>query len=161
MNAEFLAIALVAFVAGFGAGLTLPRVQPIAVARHWKLVNDLNAYLRDPANYTDQSPGGLRGATVPYDIEPCLTFLVGAGELEHVDIVFPRVRNNAGVNRRWMRIVDQHQDTIVRATGNLDYGNNKPPGDPPLHLNLWFKESGREDVQRLIKELEDLATEEH
>ena len=162
MKPRTILIALVAFVIGFFVHLVLSRIVPLAtddnadVARHWKLVNEYNAYMRDPDNYsTDAS--GLYGATDPYDPEPSLAVLVAAGALKFIDIVLPLVPNNRKTNRHWMQFVEDRHDRILFATGNPEYVDYAPSGESPLHLQLWFKESAKADVQQLIRELETLA----
>ena len=112
--------------------------------------------MRNPDNYTTDS-SGFYGAEVPYDPEPSLAALVAKGELEHVDIVLPLVPKSRETNLHWMRFVEARPDTILYATGNPEYVDYKPSGEPPLHLTLWFKQSAKPDVQQLITELESLA----
>lgn len=164
MKPRTISVAVAAFVLGFivqfvaSAITALSTSQNPEIARHWKLVNDYNAYMRDPDNYS-ADPSGLYGADVPYDPEPSLMALVTAGELEYVDIVLPLVPANRETDRYWMQFVRKRQETMLYATGNPDYVDYKPSGESPLHLQLWFKKSAKADVQRLIRELETLAAE--
>ena len=160
MNPRTITIAVAAFVLGFIVHLVASRLIPNDqngdVARHWRLVHDYNAYMRDPDNYSTD-PSGLHGAKVPYDPEPSLAALVAAGELEHVDIVLPLVPQNRETSLHWMQFLDDRQDTILYATANTEHVDYRPSGEPPMHFTLWFKESAKSDVQQLIKELETLA----
>lgn len=162
MKLRTIAIAVAAFALGFIMHALAPRIislttgHDVDVARHWKLVNEYNAYMRHPDNYSTY-PSGLYGIEVPYDPEPSLAALVAVGELEHVDIVLPLVPANREANRHWMEFVNARQDTILYAMGNREYVDYKPSGESPLHLQLWFKKSAKADIQQLINELETLA----
>jgi len=164
MKPRTITIALAAFALGFIVHLVASRIVSLTtdesadVARHWKLLNDYNAYVRNPDNYSTD-PSGLYGVGDPYDPMPSLAALVAARELTHVDIVLPLVPANRETHRHWMQFVNARQDTILFATGNPESVDYKPSGEPPLHLQLWFKESAKPDVQQLIEELETLAAE--
>jgi hypothetical protein len=161
MKPQTITIAVAAFVLGFVVHFIVSKINLVYhnsdVVRHWKLVHDYNAFMRNPKNYS-ADPSGLYGAEDPYDPEPSLAALVAAGELEHIDIVLPKVPSNRGTNQHWMQFVDKRHDTIIFAIGNQEYVDYKPSGEPPLHLNLWFKASAKADVQRLITELEELES---
>ena len=65
----------------------------------------------------------------------------------------------AGTNAlKYIQWAEKHKDVLF-ATGNALYVDYKPTGDQPLHLQLWFRESAKPDVQQLIKDLEGLAKE--
>jgi hypothetical protein len=162
MKPRTVAVAAVAFALGVISQLVASLLISLSInqdedtGQHWKLVNDYNAYTGNPDNYSIYRDG-LYGVEDPYDPMPSLAALVSAGELEHVDIVLPSVPANRETNRLWMKFVIERRETIVFATGNPEYVDYEPAGESPLHLQLWFKASGKADVQQLIKELETLA----
>ena len=53
-----------------------------------------------------------------------------------------------------MRFCEKH-DGIVHAYGNPSYVAFPVKGRRPTHLNLWYKESAKSDIQQLISELEN------
>ena len=151
-------IALVGFAAGYMSHLTFSgfRSEPtFDVARHWEYVDRYLAYMRDPQNVTTDARG-WGSVTAPYDLRPSLAVLVAANELIYVDLVLPTVPNNRAAFVHWAEFVHARSSTIVFAAANPQYVDYKPTGDVPLHLQLWFKESAKADVQRLIAELESL-----
>jgi len=113
--------------------------------------------MRDPSNYEPTPYGGLVAADVPYTPEPHLAALVAAGEINHVDLVFPSVPYSRNATRLWKSFVEDHRDTIIHATGNPEYVDYRPSGSQPLHLHLWFKDAGKRNVQELIERLEHLG----
>lgn len=145
------------FILGFVAHAILPNQSN--TARHWRAVNQYNAFLENPSNYIPDTNTGLRMATPPYDIEPHLASLHTAGELEHLDIVLPSVPSSRATTRHWMAFYEKHRDVIVSVSGNASWVAFKPKGTQPVHLNLWFKPSGEQFIQQLIKELEGLEPE--
>jgi hypothetical protein len=89
-------IGVAAFVFGVIVHFAASRFIPLLntdVARHWKLVHEYSAYVRDVETYN----GG--GVEKPFDLEPRLAALVAAGELEDVDLVLPLVPANRETNR--------------------------------------------------------------
>jgi hypothetical protein len=160
MKLRTILLTLSSSVMGFLLGVVVSGIvftaisADLSVSRHWKRFNEFNARMRDPKNYQKDLGTGLYTADVPYDPEVSLAVLVDAGELEHVDIVLPLVPKSREANLYWMQFVDERRDTIVYATGNPESVALKPSGEPPLHLNLWFKEAAKRDVQQLIRELE-------
>ncbi len=151
--------AIVAFSTGIAIYTSLNSSSaPTSIAEHWKLVEDYKAYVLDSTNYRPDPQTGFSVTTPPTDPMPSLAALVAAGELEDVDLVLPKVPNNRETNSYWMQWAEKHKDVLF-ATGNAQYVDYKPSGDQPLHLQLWFRESAKPDVQQLIKDLEGLATE--
>lgn len=151
---------LACFAAGFAAHAVLSNSghEPRTIADHWRVVNSYRAHILNPANYTYDPRVGLSSTTPPPDPEPSLFALVNAGELNHLDLVFPTVQVSEQANRLWMKFAESRDD-IAYATGypSSDPADSyyKTSGTKPLHLNLWFKPSAREAVQKLIKELEE------
>jgi hypothetical protein len=162
MDRRTKAIAAFAFALGFVVHLGASRFSAVPsddkadVSQHWKLVNGYNEYMRDPDNYRVNAHSGFSGAEIPYDPEPSLAALVAAGEIEHVDLVFPSVPSTSEAHRYWMEFIDERQDTILYAIGNIEYVDYKTSGEPVLHLELYFKRNATSDVQQLIRELEAL-----
>lgn len=153
-------VAIIAFAAGCLLCLLLTRDdRPKSVADHWHVVEAYREYVTNSANYeaVPATPGlvQLNSEAMP-DYVPSLAFLVREGELEHVDLVLPAVRACRETNRYWMKWAQGNQD-VFEATGNSSYTDYRPSGEPPLHLNLWFRPRARESVQKLIKDLEDLS----
>ncbi len=156
---------LAAFLIGYVAHMGVARIMTfvnrhqIDVTYHWKRVDAYNAYLRNPGNYTVTN--GLSGATIPYDIEPHLAYLVSANELYHVDLILPTVPYGDKANRHWMQYVERHRETIIHASGSVPNGGPfRIAGAAPLHLSIWYRPGAEKTVQQLIDELESLATQE-
>ena len=102
MKVQTIIASVFAFAAGFGAYALLDAAWPSApntTAEHWRLVQDHLAYVRNPANARLDPQTGLSAVTPPSDPLPSLAALVAAGELEHVDFVFPVVPSNRRTNR--------------------------------------------------------------
>jgi len=150
----------IAFAAGFGAYALLHAVAwssaPNTIAEHWRVVKGYRAYVCNPANYRPDPQTGHSVTTPPSDPLPSLAALVAAGELQYVDLVFPVVPKNRRTTRYWMQWAENNED-VLHATGNPQYVDFELSGDQPLHLQLWFRESAKTDVQQLIKDLEALA----
>jgi hypothetical protein len=146
----------IGLVFGFVIGFVVRGVYfgPPTTADHWRVVERYNAYLRDPANYKPDPATGLSVASSPIDQAPSLAALVAAGELSHVDLVLPTVPDSREAGQHWMKFCGAHQE-IVYATGHTTYSAFTPAGKPPLHLNLWFRDSDQGVVQQLIRELEE------
>ena len=159
MKLRTILLTLSAFFVGFlfgvvAAVIALPPISAdLSVSRHWRRLNQFNAHMRDPQNYHEVPGTGLSAADVPFDPEVSLAVLVEAGELQHLDVVLPSVVRSREANRYWMEFVEERRDTIVYATAPVPVVVTHS-GEPPLHLNLWFKEAAKQDVQQLIKELE-------
>ena len=112
--------------------------------RHWNAIERYNSSL-------------LAGRESSIDPLPHLTSLVSAGELEHLDIIFPEVKASPEINKYWMDYVGSiWPEDIVYAAGNVEYVQFKPKGDMPLHLKIWYKESAIASIKKLFNELENL-----
>jgi hypothetical protein len=90
------------------------------------------------------------------DIGPSLAALVAAGELNHVDLVFPNVPYGREVARYWMRACQQ-VDGIVEAYGKEEYVGFKTSGVQPFHTNIWFTDDATEQVKEIIAGIESFA----
>lgn len=132
---------------------------PQTVADHWRVVNGFNRAMRDPNREEVDSQTGLAYIREPPEFEPSLHALVVARELECVDLVFPSVPLSTSVNRHWMKWANDHADEVIYATGNQEYAHYQVSGDPPLHLQIWFRPTAAAKVQALISELEALPRE--
>lgn len=91
--------------------------------------------------------------TPPENYELSLAALAQAGELVHLDLVFPNVPSTRESNRVWMEWAEKHPD-VFEAMGNPIYSSYATAGKQPLHLQLWFRPRAQADVQRLIRDLE-------
>jgi len=119
---------------------------------HWKQIERYNAYIRDPNNLKeDQSSSYIDD--VP-DIMPSLYALHKAGEITHLDLVFPNVPQTREVTRYWMAYCEKDAD-IIYATGNPSYAEFQTSGVQPVHLNIWFKPIAKERVKELINAMEE------
>lgn len=154
LNVKTVVITIVAFASGFALHFLVgPRFrQPSTVADHWRLLEEHLAYLHD-------APKRGYITTPPSDPLPSLAVLVSAGELEHIDIVFPMVPASKQVNKILFEYVDS-RDNIIFATSDSSYVAFQPLGQQPLHLNIWFKKSAESDIQQLFRKLEESAREE-
>ena len=143
------------FVLGFAAHFAF--FGQSSTKHHWRIVERYNAYVRNPANYKPDASTGLSVTSTPADPTPSLAALVAAGELNHLDLVFPSVPKNREAAQHWMRFCETHKE-IVFATGNPSYTAFTaftPAGTQPLHLNIWFRETDQAVVQTLVRELEE------
>jgi hypothetical protein len=120
---------------------------------HWRVVENYNAFLNDPANYKLDEATGLSETSPPHEPLPDLDALVAAGQLSHVDLVFPNVLESGEATKHWIKFCRAHRE-IVYITGNPSYTQFKPAGAQPLHLNIWFRDADVAVVQTLIRELE-------
>jgi len=122
--------------------------------QHWRVIESYNAYVSNPANYKPDATTGLSVASPPGDPTPSLAALVAAGELRHVDLVFPTVPQSRDAGRHWMTFCQRHKE-IVFISGNPSYSALTPTNTQPLHLNIWFRDADQGVVQTLIRELEE------
>ena len=126
------------------------------VKRHWKIVRDYRDAIRNPDNYKRDAQSGLGMMSVP-DISVSLAYLVAAGEIVHADVVLPEVPRSRAAVTHWLAWAEDRDD-IWEMTGQ--YGSPfEVEGELPLHLNIWYDESGHGDIQELIQELEALPKE--
>jgi hypothetical protein len=123
----------------------------LSVKQQWQVVEQYNAYVHDPRNYTHDPATGLSTTFLPVDPEPSLAALVAAGELSHLDLVLPNVPKTREATHHWMKFCETHKE-IVYATGNPSYPSSHS-GTEPLHLNLWFRDADRGVAETLIREL--------
>ena len=147
-----------ATVFGLGLGIFLVSdekdVPESTIQQNWDILKRYNAEMKDVKNIREID--GMLGVDTEIDPLPALAALTSAGEIEHVDLVFPNVPNNRDTNGRWIKFVDSHDD-ILYAEGNTTYVDFKPTGDQPLHLNIWFRDSATPKIQDLIRRLESLT----
>jgi hypothetical protein len=123
---------------------------------HWHTVDQYVKELEDPDNAREID--GMRGVATTTDLLPALAALVSAGELSHVDLVFPNVPSTTESNRIWIEYVNNHRD-IIYAEGNPEYVDLQTSGSKPLHLHIWFRNSATADIRELIRLLERASTE--
>ena len=158
MKARSAILLVVGLVVGFLVRHYLP--FPASTASHWQAVHEYNAYIRDPANRELDPTTGLYFNEPPIDPLPHLAALVAAGELYHLDIALPTVPRSKEATAYWLAFCEEHRDEIIYATGAATYGIFKPKGGHPLHLNIWYKDSGGYGVyivQQLLKDLEEMG----
>ena len=159
-------VALVAFAAGFILHPAIESVlmntfgvlqqYPTSIKGHWRKVEHYKEFLKDPANM--QSSSGYSYMTPPYDPIPHLNSLAAAHELEYVDLIFPNVPNKKPALDYVLKWADQNED-IVYFEGNVTYQAYPTSGEQPLQLKIWFKDSAKADVQKMIKDIEALPKE--
>lgn len=151
------------FLLGYFAHAVLTAIKlhgiPVTIADHWHRVNDYRTLIRDPKNYRYDPQTKLSSVEILIDPDPSLAALVAAGELAYVNLVLPTVPSNRRNNRYWMKWADTRDD-VLEARGTSTYADFKVHGEQPLHLELWFRETARADVQKLIVDLESLAASE-
>jgi hypothetical protein len=116
---------------------------------HWKAVREFRRLIEDPASYEPSELPGLAVLSDPPDIGPNLAALVAAGELNHVDLVFPNVPCTREVTRYWMQ-ESQAIDGVVWAYTEDGDGRFETQGVQPFHMNLWFVDEAAGDVKDLI-----------
>lgn len=112
---------------------------------HWQAIENYKSYFANPDRW--------RGRAAPPYPEISLSILVSAGELKHVDLVFPNVPYERAPTKYWMDYCRTNTG-IVFAFGNPSYVDLMPKGVQLLHLNLWFKESSMNDVKHLIGDID-------
>lgn len=122
--------------------------------QHWEVWERYKSEFSDPKNA--EVIDGMLAVKQITDPLPALAALVAAGEIEHVDLVLPNVPSNRKANLYWMRYVNENDD-LLYVTGNPSYVDFEPSGIQPLHLNLWFRDSAKSEVQQLIQNLESTA----
>ncbi len=119
--------------------------EALQVSYHWRRVA---SYLRHV--HADHGPGGVED---PYDVMPSLAALVSLGELDHVDLVFPRVAPTKEVIRYLQRYFREHEE-IVFMEFSPEYHGIRLSGPQPLHLQLWIRRGSRDKLQALIHVIE-------
>lgn len=150
-------------IAGFLLGFIVHSLLPSKpdLSRHWQIVQENRDYVLNPKNYTTDPKTGLSLYVTkpPDDPMPSLAALVAADELHYIDIVFPTVRRkNREATRCWIDYWDKHGGIYM--SSNPSHSQFTTKGEQPLHLNIWFKDSAKSDVQQLIKTLEEMGTKE-
>lgn len=155
---------IISLVAGILIGVLAHHawLDRTSTARHWRAVKAYVAYMRDPSNATLDPQSRLPYMDPPLDDpEPHLAALVEADELRHLDIVLPTVPySNRSATLHWMAFCERHPDDIVYAYGNPSSVAFPTKGEQPIHLNIWFRKSAEAVVQQLIRELEEMGTQE-
>jgi hypothetical protein len=122
----------------------------IQASYHWSRLNAYLEHIKNPDNYA--ADGSVED---PYDVMPSLQMLVLLGEIEHVDLVVPGVTVSPAINRHLDSFVRQHPD-IVFLEYNPQYQQFPVTGIQPLHLHVWFRPTGGDDIRQLLKEIESL-----
>src|SRR5688500_7661821 len=103
-------LVLVFFLAALVAAFkTQPQLDAQAIEKHWAAVRAHKEFLYNPENYKPDPATGIRMASPP-DAGPSLAALVSAGELEHVDLVFPTVPRTAQATQFWIQWADRQDD---------------------------------------------------
>ncbi len=160
MRATLPVTVVLSLIVGFALGALAMRDwgPPKSTAFHWRVVNAYRAHINDPANYQYDPQTGLSSAELPPDPEPSLFALVNAGELSHLDLVFPNVEPTTEVDRRWLKFAEGHPE-VLHAVGNSAEGVGAidTSGKEPLHLKIWFRPSALDAVKQLVKELDPAA----
>lgn len=149
---------IVALVLGFIAGYLTHRVisPPPTLERHWKIVHEFLAYADNPTAVNPNSPTGFVSVPAPAYIEPSLTILVLAGELNHADLVLSSVVRTKAVTRHWMVYCHERED-IIWSEGSPTHTRFPVDEPAPFHFNIWYLDSAEDDVQQLIEELKELG----
>lgn len=150
------------FVFGSGVGFhwviaNRPLSQADVVAQLWKRLAEMKEWQKDPEKRDRGSPTSSPYVPPVYDIEPLLQQLAAEGELDHIDLVLPTVPARPKFARHWMEFVHAHSE-IIEATANRTYTAYSPKGEQPMRFHLWIRKGNEALVQRLIRELEDLAS---
>ena len=140
------------FILGFIARSTFS--GKTGTAAHWKRIETYNAYVNDPANFERDAQTGLSMVVEPAGLDESLAALVAAGELSHLDLVFPNVPDNHESAVAWMKFCNSHKE-IVYTTGNPSHTGIQISGVQPQHLNVWFRPSDIVVVQSLAKQLQE------
>ncbi|WP_437203048.1 hypothetical protein [Planctomicrobium sp. SH664] len=147
----------------YGAGLLTPFLldsqgfslteYPMTLAGHRMRIEKFHEMGMDPQNYSFDSQLNCSFWKPPDRLELHLAVLEAAGEVEHIDLVFPNVPVTSAINRLWMDFCSEHPG-IMHASGNPSRTSLEPAGEQPLHLNLWVKTSAIPEVSDLIHILE-------
>ena len=147
-------IAIVTCAAGLLAGFLIgAHVSAPSIEGHWETVREFLRIGDDPESWTlDENTGFLHIGDFP-DPDPSLLALVSAGEIEHVDLVFPEVPANPHVTALSMKFCNE-RDAILYAAGNRSYTEFKTKGEQPLHVRIWFERRAKNDIKELIELLE-------
>jgi hypothetical protein len=143
----------VAFITGFGTCAVVTWLwrpaDDASLAWHWSRVEEYRAYITNRTNAKPHGQFDLSSITPPREPLGSLAALVEAGELEHVDVILPRVRRVS--ERHWMNWAEGRTDIVIA------YSTTDPGAEEYLHLRLWFRPSAGRDVEKLIAELKELA----
>ncbi|MCB1066157.1 MAG: hypothetical protein KDN20_24960 [Verrucomicrobiae bacterium] len=119
------------------------------IRRHWQRIDDYNAFIRDPKNYTNQ--GGFSQTSPSIEIRDHADALVGFGELMREEIIVPGLRNERSHIQRWMEFAND--PGIVHAEGPGSFQQ----GEIPLMFTLWYRPEAKARVHAMIDEFEELA----
>ncbi len=129
--------------------------MPATVAEHWQTVDVFRSHLGHGMPHDWQFADHTQAAA-PLLLESSLIALYAAGEIDFVDLVFPRVPHTLGADADWEAFI-RHCPEFIWAVGNRSDPRFVPSGQQPLHLRLWFKKAADDDVRELIHRLENLA----
>lgn len=160
-----LTIVLISFIAGTAAWALFDHyiVTPSQdhadldrIEHHWRIVNEYRERTTNPKYLKEDKTLGMTYFDVTIDPEPSFAALTAAGELVHLDLVLPNVPAHREIHRYWMKWGGDRED-VYEMLGNSTYHDYQPAGDPPLHLNIWFHERAKPEVQQLIQDLEAMA----
>ena len=168
MKYTWIAFVLIGFAAGYVAHPAIksalieyfglpPSRFPTSIKEHWKAVEIFRDSIRNPKDLKT-SPEGFVYGKAPFEPISSLFALVDANELKYIDLVFPDVPYHGPATRFVLEWATPHED-IIHLTGNPGYGEFKTSGKEPLHLQIWFRESAKADVLKMIKDIEALQKE--
>ncbi len=130
-------------------GMLLWHNRALQARYHWWKVESYLRHLKSA-----QSSSGIED---PFDVMPSLAALVSLEELDYVDLVFPDVSPTDEVTRD-LQLYFRRSQGIVFMEFNPEFGEIQPSGQQPLHLQLWFRKRGHDEVRRLIQRIEDTAS---
>jgi len=152
-------IAIVASLAGLFVGFLIGGyVSAPSKEKDWDTVREYERFINDRKNYKLNEDTGFYHIDDVPDPVPSLCALHSRGEIEYIDLVFPKVPSNRASNKLWMTFC-QARDGIIYATGNPSYTEFKTKGVHPLHLQIWFEERAKPDIKELIELLENSTRE--
>jgi len=152
--------AIMTFGLGLCAGILITASSGTGrIKAHWKVVREYERIMKDPKSSKVYSHLGVAYIDDFPNPVPSLHALADAGELIHVDLIFPHVPAVGEPVRLWGRFCYENKG-IVYAEGNHSYVDFKTQGVQPLQLKIWFKESATADVKELISLLEATSREE-
>lgn len=146
---------IVGFLIGASLATRVPLGAEASVEWHWKRVNDYRAFMRDPQNLHSTPNAGINALTPPYDPEPSYLALEMAGEIKCAEIILPTVPIN---NRIQLRLMGNFGPDVLEAKGLPKNSTLRVSGTPPLYMKIWYKKSALADIQKLIDDLEALAS---